>query len=251
MRRIYVEPFLYDVEEAIELAKKYDLGLELYISAEKVDLFLAQGIPKELLSVPDLSIHGPIHDIAVGSSDKLIREASIERIRKSLELVSRNLNPNWFLIHMGLNPLTYWSEKLVSDWIERAASALNIVLSDFSHVTIHIENAYEKEPHHLKNFIEKIDHNKIFVTLDIGHAKVYSNKDPEEWIRILAPYIREVHVHNNDGKFDAHKPIEEGVIDYEKMLSLLEDEVGEFIITLEPIDEENLKKDLRWLEERF
>lgn len=250
MKDIYVEPFLYDIPDAVKLAKKYNLGLEIYLIADKIDQFSEIGAPKDLLNINKLSVHGPIHDISYGSSDRLIREASVQRLKKSLSFVTKNLEAKWFLTHMGLNPFTYWSEKMVLDWIKRASILLNQVLSEFPQIIIHVENAYETDPMHIKKFVEALDHNKIFVTLDIGHVNVYSNISPEEWIKTLAPYIKEVHVHNNDGNFDAHLPLRDGIIDYNKIFKLIDDEVGEYIITLEPINEENLVMDLKWLEER-
>ena len=54
----------------------------------------------------------------------------------------------------------------------------------------------------------------IKVTLDIGHINT-TNHNIIEYTDAVKEYIFDMHIHNNDGKGDHHKCLDEGTIDYE------------------------------------
>lgn len=58
------------------------------------------------------------------------------------------------------------------------------------------------------------------ICLDIGHAACRSQVPVEEWIKILGPYIRHAHLHNNDGTRDAHGAFDmaDGKLDMDKIM---------------------------------
>ena len=52
----------------------------------------------------------------------------------------------------------------------------------------------------------------------IGHVNAYSAVPVIEWLKRFAPYLRHFHLHNNDGSFDAHAPLDEGSIPMKEFL---------------------------------
>ncbi len=248
--KIYVEPFLMSIEDAVRTAKKYNIGLELQLNAKRVKLLNSkQGetIIEKIKEVESLSIHGPVHDLPIGAEDPYIVNAVKERFKDTLEL-SIKLNAKWVLFHLGYNPLEYWHPNALNSWIERAISFINQFFGKYRNVKIHLENAFEPDPEIFKKILENSPNN-VSLCLDIGHAFVYSNRSLEEWIDLLAPFISEVHIHNNDGRKDLHQPLSEGKIDVKKILSLIEKNVNDYVITLEPTSEKNLVIDLKWLKD--
>lgn len=72
------------------------------------------------------------------------------------------------------------------------------------------------EVEEIKRFYEDLSDlgiKNLGIVLDLGHLKVTSNNlklDAEKFIRGVKNKILEIHVHDNDGFFDQHKPLKKG-----------------------------------------
>jgi sugar phosphate isomerase/epimerase len=65
------------------------------------------------------------------------------------------------------------------------------------------------DPHEILEFLKEMNDTNIGLLLDVGHAKVSSNaceKEPDTFFRILDPYIRALHLSDNDGLRDSNMP---------------------------------------------
>ena len=245
---IYVEPFLYDVESSIKIAKKYNLSLELLVTPDRYSTLQNGRINDDLNNLRGLSIHGPIHNITPGAVDPLAIDLTKRRYFETIEFGIK-FKAKWVLFHLSFNPLEFWHPTAEKNWIDRAVNFFNMYLTD-PKIKIHLENSFELGPDIFLDILEKFDNDYFSICLDVGHVVAYSKTPIFEWIEKLAPYIKEVHLHNNDGKYDRHWPLDRGVIDIENVLDRLEDNVGNFDLTLEPINTEDLEASLRWLKER-
>jgi len=77
---------------------------------------------------------------------------------------------------------------------ERAQAALAQLASEVD-VALCVENVWNKfllSPLELRRFVDEIDHPLVGVYFDVGNALAHGY--PEQWIRILGPRIRRVHV---------------------------------------------------------
>ena len=81
-----------------------------------------------------------------------------------------------------------------------------------------LENVLEEEPGYLLDIVRSADHPRLGLCLDIGHVNAYSAVPVIEWLKRFAPYLRHFHLHNNDGSFDAHAPLNEGSIPMKEFL---------------------------------
>ena len=136
-------------------------------------------------------------------------------------------------------------------WIRNAITLFSEINNSLKkRFKIHLENSFENDPEIFLEILKGIKSDNFRICLDIGHINVYSIQPIEYWIDKLAPYIEEVHLHNNDGKADHHWTLDVGNIDIENILHELENKVGKFVLTLEPRNREDLEKNLKWLEER-
>lgn len=70
------------------------------------------------------------------------------------------------------------------------------------------------------------------VCLDTGHA-FYSAESPAHFARKLGPYLKVLHVHDNDGRLDQHIPLTFGYIDWKDFVSALEEIDFEGVFSLE------------------
>ncbi len=236
--------------EAIEISKKLGIGLEMSLVTNVLLDLREDDIEKLKESVKGLnglSVHGPFRDLIIGSMDPDIREITIDRYVETI-MISQSLGAEWVLFHLNYIPLVYSSERLRRIWLNNAVNSFEQILK--LAVPIHIENTYEDDPKVFKDFFERLRSDKIFMCLDIGHAYAYSNIEISEWITVLSPYIREVHLHESLKGKDVHAALGSGYIDMSKVLTELENNCGnDLIITLEPANDEDLQRSIEWLRE--
>ena len=128
-------------------------------------------------------------------------------------------------------------------------------------ITIAVENArpyldaspycYAEFLNELTKMIEEVNHPKVGITLDTGHAYLSANHHGYslmEGIKLIAPHVRHIHLHDNFGQAcasyenkqydltamgrgDLHMPIGWGTVPISDILSHLGNYVG--VITLE------------------
>jgi hypothetical protein len=63
----------------------------------------------------------------------------------------------------------------------------------------------------ITGFIEAIDHAALGLLLDTGHANVTTQtlgRSRDRFIDAVRPHVRALHVHDNDGRTDQHRPVE-------------------------------------------
>lgn len=194
-----------NVEEANRLG--YGIELQDFVEPnltveEKKRLISAYSRDLSLLKGPK-AIHGPFLDLKPSSPDLLIREASRMRYSETLDIAAF-LKVDYIIFHSQINPYLnlpslrklnatqaaeYWQEAL------RLTKYEGIIL---------LENIFEETPDMLTELLEEISDERIRVNLDIGHLRL-GKASLNEWISSLAEWISYIHVHGNDGKFDAHK----------------------------------------------
>lgn len=75
-------------------------------------------------------------------------------------------------------------------------------------------------PDEIKEIIEKSNRSNVKFIFDFGHANV-SEYPIEEYIDKLGKYLMHLHISDNNGLSDQHKPIGEGNIDYKKIFQYL------------------------------
>ncbi len=73
-------------------------------------------------------------------------------------------------------------------------------------------------------FVREIDHPSLGMCLDTGHANVFGD-DCGEMVRLIAPVLKTLHVHDNMGDKDSHLSPYQGTVDWESFTSALR-EIG-------------------------
>ena len=101
------------------------------------------------------------------------------------------------------------------------------ILADYCYpMNLMIENmpGYNElgySPDELKEIIETSNRDNVKLIFDFGHANVSEYKI-EEYFQKLDKYLYHLHISDNNGLSDQHKPIGEGNINYKEMFKLLE-----------------------------
>ena len=190
-----------------------------------------------------ISVHGPFWDLCPGSVDPGIREVSRLRLRSLFELVERVL-PAQVVCHTGFDPRHHrghrevWIDNSLREWAPLAEWAQRLK------VPLLLENVWEEDPDlHLRLF-EKIDSPWVGFCLDVGHQNSFSRAPLGQWLDALAGYLREIHLHDNDGSYDYHLPVGEGNIDFDFLFGFLNGNMMYPALTLEPHKEEHLYRSL-------
>jgi sugar phosphate isomerase/epimerase len=74
--------------------------------------------------------------------------------------------------------------------------------------------------------MEVLETPDIGICFDIGHWHCFSairgeRQDLDQWIDAFAPRLRHLHLHDNDGSYDAHLGLGQGTIPFDELLRAL------------------------------
>lgn len=194
-----------------------------------------------------ITMHGPFLDLNVASPDAEIRTASRKRIYSVLDYIDI-FQPSSIVFHGGYDYRRY--DFVKEDWFKRSCD----FWSEFAQmlnkkgVSLHLENVYETNPFEIKPIVECIWEFGGGFCFDTGHHFSFGSSDIKSWINVLGKYIKEIHLHDNDGISDLHLPPGMGKINFEPLKDYLVSQEFLPCITLEPHKEEDLWPCLTWME---
>ncbi|MCR5210913.1 MAG: sugar phosphate isomerase/epimerase [Lachnospiraceae bacterium] len=241
------------LEESIALAEEYGLGFEyndffspqVLTDEKKCDELIAR---YEGIKVPGpVTSHGDFFDVLVFSEDEEIRRISLKRIRQSLE-ISERLGAVGTVFHSNISPHLY-SDLYTNAWTDRNEECWRAVCGEFPHQQIWLENMFDSDPVRLKVLAERLkDVENFGLCFDYAHANCFgAAHDIDEWAKTLAPYTKHVHINDNDGVMDLHKPVGEGQIDWYGFKRHLEEHMSDASVLVENTGVEAQKISLQYL----
>lgn len=174
----------------------------------------------------ELTLHAPFCDINLASLNPLIREASTRQLQECLEL-ARDLGARRIVVHPGDLPRDY-----PESWLPKAREGLRDALHPICAqaaelgITLGIENLSRKGNRRLVQTAE--EHLALLdelgpgckATFDVGHAHTFG-LDVLGYLKKILPRTMEIHLHDNDGMGDQHRPLGAGSIDFPALFQLL------------------------------
>jgi len=195
----------------------------------------------------EFTVHAPFVDINIASPNPLLRRVMLKRLEKSLGY-ARQLRSRQWTFHSG-------SRSGVSEFYPNLDWQLNlrsvrslITMAKKLGVDISIENTPEpfyflvKRMQDFALFYSELGGDfHIDMTLDIAHAN--TNQQVFDFIERFAGKIAHVHISDNEGKYDSHRGIGYGGIEWEAVARALKAVNYKGIVALESIDhvEESLQ----------
>jgi sugar phosphate isomerase/epimerase len=226
MSRFLIIPCLNEIEKSIQLAEEYNFGFEYN------DFYLPDVLDndKEIDRIVNAyssyklpgfcTCHGAFLDVTVFSSDKLIREISEHRVRQSIE-AARKANARSVIFHTNINPqLTAYS--YTQNWLDRNTNFWSGILCEYPDMNIYIENMFDNSPNMLEKLAKKLcSYSNFGVCLDYAHANVFGNVDIDCWVKSLAPYVKHIHINDNNLEDDLHLAVGAGRIDWQQFKEYL------------------------------
>ena len=231
--------------QGVEIACEYPRG-PLDYSQEAI-LHMAKSAKE--FNLP-LQVHAPYQNVELADINPRIREASVESVKDGIEF-ARKINARIVTMHLGTTSkmLLSRSNSLVHKTLLDSIAGL-VEYAEVRDVTIAIENvpltssawgqALGEKADELIDIIKEVRAKNIGITFDVGHANVRG--DPVDFAIKFAPYIVNVHLHDNDGSSDQHLVIGEGRVNFPRILSIFKNASYSGALVLEYFDPASLLK---------
>ncbi|MBP1546527.1 MAG: sugar phosphate isomerase/epimerase [Oscillospiraceae bacterium] len=218
MSKFLIIPCPDNIEESLRLAEEYDFGFE-YNDFFIPDVLDNKRLTDELIArykgheLPQVcTMHGAFFDVILFSDDKRIRRISEERVRESLD-IARELGVKGVVFHTNHNP-ALTADFYIKNWFERNEIFWRSILPEYSDIQVYMENMFDDSPKMLSGLARRLSDVPNFgVCLDYAHAVIYGS-DIEEWVNTLSPYVKHMHINDNDLKNDLHLAVGDGKIDW-------------------------------------
>ena len=226
MGKLYLVPDRTDLERVCSLAEEYGCAFEyneFYMPKTMDDSKLQEeiitGYEKYKKDFSVDTMHGAFLDVTIHSDDPLIRDVSMRRVRQSMETAKR----------MGLRGAVFHTGRLAGfrapdylrNWCDRNVKIFTEIAQQYPEQQIFIENMFDEAPDIMAGMAEKMQDVENFgICLDYAHAML-SGLSGQEWIRTLAPYIRHIHINDNDLENDLHLAVGAGKLNWQEFDRLI------------------------------
>ncbi len=193
-----------------------------------------------------ISFHGPFWDLISGSVDPEIRKVTASRLGSLFELVEAVM-PRQVVLHTGFDPRHHLGHRGV--WIENCLSTFEpfVRRAEQLDCTLVLENVFEEGPELHLELLERMNSARLGFCLDLGHQHSFSQTSLDKWLEAIWPYLKEVHLHDNDSSSDAHLPVGAGTIDFDRLFGFLKEKRISPLLTVEPHTVEHLYETLAGL----
>ena len=219
-------PDIGDMDRCLSLSKEYNTAFEYndffwpYVYEDKDET------DKRIRFYEDLdrdktrdTLHGVFYDIAMISTDSVIRKRSRELVEQSMDIACR-LNCKGVVFHTGrLAGLD--TDEYNRIWLDGMSEYISELSDKYKDIHIYIENTFEKSPKPIVDLVNNLKgHNNVYICLDYAHACL-TDTDPGEWYDAFSPYIGHMHINDHDMKSDLHLATGDGKIDYNEFKDLV------------------------------
>ena len=254
MSGTYIIPDRANIEKSLQLAEEYGCAFEyndffapVVLDDPKKQEEIIEFYTKYRSDFSKDTMHGAFFDVTVHSTDPLIRNASVLRLRQSMEIAKR----------MGLKGVVFHTGKLAGFnvagylklWHEENLRFFSELAEEYPMQQIYMENMFDEAPEVMVKLAEAMKEIPNFgICLDYAHAALTEYPLPG-WVKTLAPYIRHMHINDNDLKDDLHQPIGEGKIDWKTYDALMREYRIEATALVEVSDCEKQKKSLEYMKQ--
>ena len=231
MIEISITTKLTDLRASIELAQRYQCGLEIqaFSNPNRLDTGwekLVQEQQRQLSSFSGpLAVHGTFFDMMSYSVDARVVALTRERYLTNLK-IAEQLGATKLLFHTNFLPMIrtevyrrLWLNGQTKFWQEFGQKAAE------KNITICLENMWDPDPFLLHDLLNRVSMENVGCCLDVSHAHLYGRQAHRigQWLDVLRTQILHIHINNTLGVIDEHLPLNTsgGVVNYAQLLPLL------------------------------
>lgn len=245
-----------DFASRFSFFKEMGVFPEIYFDADEVENIRLDNVREIAGAVSNagmlVTVHAPFWDLSLGSTDREIRRLSLKRMTAALN-IANTLNAQNMVFHSGYNETSFLPRGR-GEWIKNICDSIGGIIEyakSFG-ISLSIENVYDKSPDIIMEIVESFSKRELNICFDTGHFNVFASSPLEEWIDAFAPHMREVHLHSNFGREDEHLALDDGNIDFDRLLGRLAEKRADPIITIENKKNDYLARSVKMLRsERF
>ena len=209
---------------------------EFFIPAESLDSFdeqLATTMAADLAAA-DLrcTVHAVFMDLNPGSIDPRIREVSRQRMEQTLRAAGL-LRADIVVVHPGYHRIMHGSIR--QQWVDNSVSFWQGLLPQATDAgcRVALENIFEEDPATLHAVLTALSTPSVGHCFDCGHFNMFGTVSWDIWFESLGTFLIECHLHDNHGHADEHLPVGAGLIDFPRLLPLIERTAPQAVWTLE------------------
>lgn len=219
MSKFLIIPQINNIDESLKLAEKYGFGFEFNDfffpdvlddkrrTDELIGKYKACGLPNYC------TMHGAFFDVLIFSDDREIRKISEMRIRQSLD-IARQLEVKGVVFHTNHTP-DITTKLYLNNWLDRNEDFWRRILSEYPDVQVYMENMFDDSPRLLSLLASRMaDVSSFGVCFDYAHAVIFGS-DIDDWVTSLSPYVKHMHINDNDLKNDLHLAVGEGQLNWQ------------------------------------
>lgn len=232
MKTIYCIPRLDQIDKFIKFSEQYNAGFEyndFFVPDILDNTEQIQKIVKKYKKIKrdrsEDTLHGVFLDVCVNSADSLIYKTSDFRIHQSMNIASE-LGVKAVIFHTNYIP-NFKLKSYLDSWLDLNEKYWRNILAEYPNLEIYMENMFDDDSELLRKLAERLkDEPRFGVCLDIAHAYI-SSEPVNSWCHKLSPYIRHMHINDNNGIEDLHSPVGTMNIDwkaYNNYISTLPEE---------------------------
>lgn len=252
MGQFLVTGRINQLEEHLQLCGDFGVALEIndFFEPDLLDdkdglirvmeAYRNAGIPK------GSTMHGVFFDISIASRDEKIRVISEERMTGSME-IARELGLKGVVFHLNYNSMLE-SAGFDRVFVDKTVAFLKQLLIKYEEIEIYVENMFEADPHILVTIAKELSEYKNFgICFDWAHAIVFGG-GIKNWIEVLHPYVRHIHINDNDLKSDLHLAVGSGAINWQEFAECYHQYFSHCSVLIETEDASNQRKSLEFLQ---
>lgn len=226
MRKISIIPQRDYIKENLRLSKEYNTNFEYN------DFFLPfvlddEEKKKEIIEFyksldrdrSEDTMHGAFLDVTLHSVDDRIREVSELRVRQSME-IAKELGIRGVVFHTNMIA-NFKDAAYMKRCVDTNAAFYKKLLKEYPGIYVFVENMFDFDPDMLLALANEMKEETYFgICLDYAHATI-SKVEAKEWFEVLKPFIKHMHINDNDLKNDLHMALGKGKIDYKELEDLI------------------------------
>lgn len=253
MKGLHIIPDTKNLEESLQLIEKYQLAYEYndfflpyVLDDKKKQLEIIESYAKVRSDFSKDTLHGAFLDVTVHSTDSKIREISELRVRQSMD-IAKEMGVRGVVFHTN-RLRDFRDETYLKNWTETNRVFFAKVCEEYPNQQIFMENMFDEAPDVIRGLAEQMTEYENFgICLDYGHG-VISGTPVVEWVKQLAPYVRHMHINDNDLKNDLHLAVGDGQIDWKTFEKEIEQYQIDASVLVEVSGIEKQKKSIDYIQ---
>lgn len=213
--KLYISTTASDASAA---ARSHGMGIEIaqFCTAWNMDEEFPETdarLHETLKDIPRRLLHAPFNELFPCAIDPRARQLAADRYRQAIALAKR-YSAEKVIIHGGFHPWIYYPVW----YVEQSVVFWKDFLREDPGVELVLENVLETEPGWLVEIVKGVDNPRLRLCLDVGHVNAYSPVPVMDWLDAWAPWLSHFHIHNNDGSWDTHSPLDQGALPVRELL---------------------------------